>query len=72
MMVPMKVCNPVSKVVPGMEPVNHCVETPKEICEYVTKNKRKIRKPMVKKWCGPKRDDDDDDSGGRGKIRTLT
>ncbi len=50
-MVPMKVCNPVSKVVPGMEPVNHCIETPREICENVRRNKRKIRRPMVKEKC---------------------
>jgi hypothetical protein len=52
-MVPMKVCNPVSRVVPSLEPVTQCIDTPKEICENIKINKRKEMKPMVKKWCGP-------------------
>jgi uncharacterized protein YcfJ len=52
-MVPMKVCNPVSRVVPSLEPVTQCIDTPKEICENIQINKRKEMRPVVKKWCGP-------------------
>jgi hypothetical protein len=52
-MVPMKVCKLMTRVVPSLEPVTKCIDTPKEICKNIMINKRKEMRPMVKKWCGP-------------------
>jgi hypothetical protein len=75
-MVPMEVCNPVSRVVPSLEPVTQCVDTPKEICEYVQINKRKAMRTMVKKWCGPKDEDivpvDNENDSGNETSSNLT
>ena len=30
-----------------------CVDVPKEVCVLVRTNPRKVKRPLVKKWCGP-------------------
>ena len=52
-LVPSRVCQPVTRVVPRLVPVRRCVKVPKEICETVRRNPRRVSRPMVKKWCGP-------------------
>ena len=30
-----------------------CVDVPKEVCVLVRTNPRTVKRPLVKKWCGP-------------------
>jgi len=63
---PQTVCNFVTKMVPRLEPVEECVDVPKEICSRQRRNPRKVSKPMVKKWCYvPKEGNTAGTSGGR-------
>ncbi|XP_040575579.1 uncharacterized protein [Lepeophtheirus salmonis] len=48
---PQKHCKQVTKLVPNLEPTEECVDVPKEVCTKSTKNPRKIKKPITKKWC---------------------
>ena len=34
-----------------MKPAEECVDIPKEICVRAKVNPRKIKRPIVKKWC---------------------
>ena len=34
-----------------MKAVKNCVDVPKEVCVRVRRNPRKIKKPIIKKWC---------------------
>ena len=34
-----------------MVPSEKCVDIPKEVCVRVRTNPRKIKKPVIKKWC---------------------
>ena len=34
-----------------MVPSENCVDIPKEVCVRVRTNPRKIKKPVIKKWC---------------------
>ena len=40
-----------TKLVPRLEPVEECVDVPKEVCVRAKSNPRKVSKPVVKKWC---------------------
>jgi hypothetical protein len=31
--------------------MQNCVDVPKEVCVRVRKNPRKIKRPIIKKWC---------------------
>jgi len=48
---PQRTCGHVTKLVPKLEPTEECVDVPKEVCTRSRTNPRKVRKPVVKKWC---------------------
>ena len=48
---PQRTCKHVTKLVPKLEPTDECVEVPKEVCTRSRTNPRKVKKPVVKKWC---------------------
>merc|ERR1711998_487703 len=39
------------KLVPKLSPTEECVDVPKEVCTRSRTNPRKVKKPVVKKWC---------------------
>merc|ERR1712189_48040 len=48
---PQRTCRHVTKLVPKLEPTEECVDVPKEVCTRSRTNPRKVKKPVVKKWC---------------------
>ena len=48
---PQRTCKHVTKMVPKLEPTEECVNVPKEVCTRSRTNPRKVKKPVVKKWC---------------------
>jgi len=48
---PSKSCEQVSKLVPLLNPVEECVDVPKEICKTVKGNPRTVVKQVTKTWC---------------------
>merc|ERR1712002_1325635 len=48
---PQRTCKHVTKLVPKLEPKQECVDVPKEVCTRSRTNPRKIKKPVIKKWC---------------------
>ena len=48
---PQRTCNHVTKLVPKLEPKEECTDVPKEVCTRSRVNPRKVKKPVVKKWC---------------------
>merc|ERR1712130_515811 len=48
---PQRTCKHVTKLVPKLEPTEECVDVPKEVCTRSRTNPRKVKKPVVKKWC---------------------
>jgi len=48
---PQRTCKHVSKLVPKLEPTEECVDVPKEVCTRSRTNPRKVKKPVIKKWC---------------------
>eukprot|EP00096_Caligus_rogercresseyi_P009919 TRINITY_DN346_c0_g1_i7.p1 TRINITY_DN346_c0_g1~~TRINITY_DN346_c0_g1_i7.p1 ORF type:complete len:382 (-),score=97.95 TRINITY_DN346_c0_g1_i7:466-1611(-) len=48
---PQKVCKFVTVLVPSLKPRENCVDVPKEICSRTKRNPRKVKKPVVKRWC---------------------
>merc|ERR1739838_416310 len=48
---PQLTCKHVTKLVPKLEPKEVCVDVPKEVCTRPRTNPRKVKKPVVKKWC---------------------
>jgi len=48
---PHRMCKHVTKLVPHLEPREECVDVPKEVCTRARANPRKIKKPVIKKWC---------------------
>jgi len=48
---PQRTCKYVTKLVPQLEPKLECVDIPKEVCTRSRSNPRKVRKPVIKKWC---------------------
>jgi len=48
---PQRTCQHVTKLVPKLEPTEECVDVPKEVCTRSKTNPRKVKKPVVKKWC---------------------
>merc|ERR1712073_177281 len=48
---PQRTCKHVTKLVPKPEPTEECVDVPKEVCTRSRTNPRKVKKPVVKKWC---------------------
>merc|ERR1711892_195623 len=50
-MEPQRTCKHVTKLVPKLSPTEECVDVPKEVCTRSRTNPRKVKKPVVKKWC---------------------
>ena len=48
---PQRTCKHVTKLVPKLTPTEECVDVPKEVCTRSRTNPRKVRKPVIKKWC---------------------
>lgn len=48
---PQKECKHVTKLVPLLKPAENCVDVPKEVCVRSRANPRRVKKPIVKKWC---------------------
>merc|ERR1711872_470085 len=48
---PQRTCKHVTKLVPKLEPTEECVDVPKEVCTRSRTIPRKVKKPVVKKWC---------------------
>jgi len=48
---PQRTCKHVTKLVPKLSPTEECVDVPKEVCTRSRTNPRKVRKPVIKKWC---------------------
>jgi hypothetical protein len=48
---PQRTCKHVTKLVPKLSPKEECVDVPKEVCTRSRTNPRKVKKPVVKKWC---------------------
>jgi len=48
---PKKDCKFVTKMIPKLIPELECVDVPKEVCVRVRNNPKKIKKPIVKRWC---------------------
>ena len=48
---PQRTCAHVTKLVPKLEQTEECVDVPKEVCTRGRINPRKVKKPVVKKWC---------------------
>ena len=48
---PLRTCKHVTKLVPKLEPTEEGVDVPKEVCTRSRTNPRKVKKPVVKKWC---------------------
>ena len=48
---PQKACKHVTKLVPLLKPAEECVDIPTEVCSRSRTNPRKVKKPVVKKWC---------------------
>jgi len=44
-------CKHVTKLVPKLVEVENCFDVPKEICVRSEVNPRKVKKPVIKKWC---------------------
>lgn len=44
-------CEYETKLVPVLKPRENCVDVPKEVCVRMRTNPRKVKKPVIKKWC---------------------
>merc|ERR1712038_1138398 len=44
-------CEYETKLVPVLKPRENCVDVPKEVCVRMRANPRKVKKPVIKKWC---------------------
>ena len=41
----------VTKLVPKLVPRQECVSVPKEVCARSQTNPRRVKRPVIKKWC---------------------
>ena len=41
----------VTKLVPSLSEVEQCTEVPQEVCTKTRGSPRKVKHPVVKKWC---------------------
>ena len=48
---PQKVCTTATKMVPQLRRSQECVEVPKEVCARSQTNPRRVKRPVIKKWC---------------------
>ena len=55
---PRKVCRPVTKLVPSLEPSRQCTSLPRVTCLMVPGQPRLVREPLKTEWClQPSRED---------------
>ena len=45
-------CQLENEYMPILETVEECVKVPKELCSRHRTNPRRVKKPVLKKWCG--------------------
>ena len=50
-MTPIRSCKFVTKLVPKLAARETCIDVPKEICSKSKSNPRRVKKPVIKKWC---------------------
>merc|ERR550519_3026195 len=48
---PQRICKFITKLVPKLSPKEECIDVPKEVCQKVRGNAKKVKKPVIKKWC---------------------
>ena len=48
---PQKTCRLVTRLVPRLKPSEECTITPQETCSWQYKPPRKVKKPLLTKWC---------------------
>jgi len=48
---PQRTCKHVTKLIPQLTPKEECLDVPKEVCTRSKTNPRKVKKPVIKKWC---------------------
>ncbi len=47
----------------SLKPQHKCVDVPKEVCTRARRNPRKIKRPVIKKWCyTPRQEDENNDN----------
>ncbi len=51
-LVPVRECTDSVKIVPNLVPTSECVPVSQEVCTTEKVNPRKVKRPVVKKWCG--------------------
>ena len=49
--IPSKICRTANKLVPHLEPVEKCDDSPREVCSFGLKPPTVLEKPLVTKWC---------------------
>ncbi|XP_059089400.1 uncharacterized protein LOC131885385 isoform X2 [Tigriopus californicus] len=55
-LLPLERCGPATKVLPSLQAQEHCINTPKEICQPASlMPKRRIKLPRVRRWCEDRR-----------------
>ena len=50
-MAPIRSCKFVTKLLPKLAARETCIDVPKEICSKSKSNPRRVKKPVIKKWC---------------------
>ena len=48
---PVKNCEIVSHLVPRIEQVEECADVPREVCNRFRSKPKKIKKPILQRWC---------------------
>ena len=56
-----------TKIIPNLVPIEKCVPVPKEVCVSARVNPKKISKPVIKQWCGPRPERE-----GRNALLTMS
>ena len=49
--IPSKICRTANKLVPHLEPVEKCDDSPREVCSFGLAPPTVLEKPLVTKWC---------------------
>ena len=50
-LLPLRTCTHMNKLLPKLVPTEECVDVPKEVCTRSRSKSKKVKKPLVKKWC---------------------
>ena len=49
--IPHKICQPVTRLVPALKPSQECAMVPSEVCTMNYDKKKVVRKPLRTEWC---------------------